>query len=50
MSGNGRPVMLERDGRKNGMRRILMPPTQNGGEKSIEYDQLKAAALAGERQ
>jgi hypothetical protein len=26
------------------------PPTQNGGEKSIEYCQLKTATLAGEGQ
>jgi 3-deoxy-D-manno-octulosonic-acid transferase len=37
---------------KNELRRLFAPPTttQNGGENSIEYCQLKAATLAGECQ
>lgn len=44
--------MCRRDRRKNGTSHLLLSPTttQNGGEKSIEYCQLKAAILAGEDQ
>ena len=47
-----RSEMIERDQGEIEVRRLLVPPTttQNGGEKSIEYCQLKAAALAEEGQ
>jgi len=45
-------VMRKSDQWKNEICRLLVPPTttQNGGEKSIEYCQLKAATLAEEGQ
>jgi hypothetical protein len=52
LSSSFSSVMRRNDRRKNYMRRSLTSPTttQNGGEKSIEYCQLKAATLAGEFQ
>jgi hypothetical protein len=51
-SGSFRPVLLKREGRKNGICRLLLPLTtmQAGGEKGIEYYRLKTATLAGKCQ